>query len=213
MFLNITILEWIGYLGSVVVAVSLTMSSIKKLRWYNLLGAAIFSFYGFAIGALPVGFLNLFISLADVYYIYKMYSYKEAFRAVMVKPDDNYLQYFIDYHKIGIKQFFPEFTLSVFVPDSDKNFILFLLRDAKVAGVFMGIKEKNILTIHLDFVTPEYRDLKPGDFVYKSNTDLMNTHGISKLVCKTENKIHQKYLAKMGFESKISSIGLYEKSL
>jgi len=213
MFLNITLLEWVGYLGSVVVAVSLTMSSIKKLRWYNLLGAAIFSFYGFAIGALPVGFLNLFISLADVYYIYKMYSYKEAFQAVFVKSDDNYLHYFIDYHKTEIKQFFPEFSNNAFEPGSDSNFILFLLRDAKVAGVFMGINEKSVLTVHLDFVTAEYRDLKPGDFIYKSNTDLMSAHGITKLVCKTENKTHQKYLAKMGFESKTTSTGLYEKSL
>ena len=50
MFLNISLLEWVGYLGSVLVSVSLTMSSIVKLRWFNLVGAGIFSFYGFAIG-------------------------------------------------------------------------------------------------------------------------------------------------------------------
>ena len=59
MFLNIPLIEWIGYAGSVIVAVSLTMSSIKKLRWYNLVGAAVFSFYGFTIGALPVGILTV----------------------------------------------------------------------------------------------------------------------------------------------------------
>ena len=61
MLLNISILEWLGYLSSVIVAISLTMSSIIKLRWFNLVGAAAFSFYGFMIGSLPVGFLNLFI--------------------------------------------------------------------------------------------------------------------------------------------------------
>ena len=67
MLFNISWLEWVGYVSSVLVAVSLTMSSIKKLRWYNLMGAAIFSFYGFAIQAYPVGVLNLFIVLANVY--------------------------------------------------------------------------------------------------------------------------------------------------
>jgi hypothetical protein len=142
-----------------------------------------------------------------------MYSYKEAFQAVFVKSDDNYLRYFIDYHKTEIKQFFPEFSTNAFEPGSESNFILFLLRDAKVAGVFMGIKEENVLAVHLDFVTAEYRDLKPGDFIYKSNIDLMSAHGITKLVCKTNNKTHQKYLAKMGFESKTLSTGLYEKYL
>ena len=42
MLFNISWLEWVGYVSSVLVAVSLTMSSIKKLRWYNLMGAAIF---------------------------------------------------------------------------------------------------------------------------------------------------------------------------
>ena len=49
MLFNVSYVEWFGYLGSVIVAVSLTMSSIKKLRWYNFVGAAIFSIYGFVI--------------------------------------------------------------------------------------------------------------------------------------------------------------------
>ena len=44
-----TIWEWVGYLASVVVAISLMMSNIKKLRWWNLIGAALFVAYGLAI--------------------------------------------------------------------------------------------------------------------------------------------------------------------
>ncbi|HSV76380.1 MAG TPA: hypothetical protein VLH37_05040 [Bacteroidales bacterium] len=69
MFTEISILEWIGYIASVVVAVSLMMVSIVKLRWLNLVGSAVFSFYGFAIGAYPVGVLNLFIALVNIYYL------------------------------------------------------------------------------------------------------------------------------------------------
>lgn len=59
-------LEWFGYTASVVVAISLTMSSILKLRWYNLLGATLFSAYGFLIHAYPVGFLIGFIACVDI---------------------------------------------------------------------------------------------------------------------------------------------------
>ncbi|MGI2206646.1 YgjV family protein [Shewanella baltica] len=70
---NATIWEWVGYLASVVVAISLMMSNIKKLRWWNLLGAALFVAYGVAIGAYPVALVNFFIVLIDTYYLVKLY--------------------------------------------------------------------------------------------------------------------------------------------
>ncbi|AUD61561.1 hypothetical protein AYJ58_19735 [Shewanella sp. Pdp11] len=70
---NATIWEWVGYLASVVVAISLMMSNIKKLRWWNLIGAALFVAYGVAIGAYPVALVNFFIVLIDTYYLVKLY--------------------------------------------------------------------------------------------------------------------------------------------
>ncbi|MCH1929215.1 hypothetical protein L9G16_03405 [Shewanella sp. A25] len=65
--------EWVGYLASVVVAVSLMMSNIKKLRWWNLIGSALFVAYGMAIGAYPVAAVNFFIVLIDAYYLIVLY--------------------------------------------------------------------------------------------------------------------------------------------
>ncbi|GGM79730.1 YgjV family protein [Shewanella xiamenensis] len=65
--------EWVGYLASVVVAISLMMSNIKKLRWLNLLGAALFVAYGMAIQAYPVAAVNFFIVLIDAYYLVVIY--------------------------------------------------------------------------------------------------------------------------------------------
>jgi hypothetical protein len=202
MLFNIPLLEWVGYVGSVIVAVSLTMNSIKKLRWYNLVGASVFSFYGFAIGALPVGLLNLFITAADIYYIYKMYSFNESFKSLIVGVEDPYLNYFIDFYQEQIKEFFPLFDKKNFSNDA---FALLLLRNATVAGVFLGVKQDDTLTVHLDFVTVEYRDLKPGDFLYKKNIELMKNKGIKQLICSTENTFHKKYLLRMGFSTEFSN--------
>lgn len=65
--------EWVGYLASVVVAISLMMSDIKKLRWLNLFGAMLFVAYGMAIQAYPVAAVNFFIVLIDLYYLVKIY--------------------------------------------------------------------------------------------------------------------------------------------
>jgi hypothetical protein len=75
---NATIWEWVGYLASVVVAFSLMMSNIKKLRWWNLAGALLFVAYGLAIGALPVALVNFFIVLIDAYYLVKLYRQPDA---------------------------------------------------------------------------------------------------------------------------------------
>ncbi|WP_226565685.1 hypothetical protein [Shewanella chilikensis] len=70
---TINIWEWVGYLASVLVAISLMMSNIKKLRWWNLLGAVLFVAYGMAIAAYPVALVNFFIVLIDAYYLVKLY--------------------------------------------------------------------------------------------------------------------------------------------
>ncbi len=198
---NIPLIEWIGYIGSVLVAVSLTMSSIKKLRWYNLVGAAVFSFYGFTIGSLPVGLLNLFIVLTNIFYLIKMFSAKEAFQTVLVNPQNNYLSYYLDFHKDEIRKFFPEFKKNILTDElnQSKLFPLLLLRNASVAGVLLGAVNNNTLYVYLDFVTAQYRDFKPGDFFYKKNIQFLKNHGIQKIVSNTNNKHHRNYLLRMGF--------------
>ncbi len=215
MLFNISWLEWVGYVSSVLVAVSLTMSSIKKLRWYNLMGAAIFSFYGFAIQAYPVGVLNLFIVLANIYYLRGMYSASESFKVLKVEANDPYLEYFVDFHKAQIQNFFPRFDKSLLLQNEgeQKAFTLFLLRNAVVAGVFFGIKNNHILYLHLDFVSAPYRDLKPGDFIYKQNAQLFKEAGIRQIICNTENEEHRKYLLKMGFVEKAGGNNVFEMNL
>ena len=65
-------LEIVGYVASVLVAVSLMMSSILKLRIINLVGSAAFTVYGLLIGAYPVAAVNLLIVFINLYYLRQM---------------------------------------------------------------------------------------------------------------------------------------------
>ncbi|MBN2618334.1 MAG: YgjV family protein [Spirochaetales bacterium] len=65
-------LEIFGYLGSFVVLISLTMNSIVKLRWINLIGATMFTIYSLFIGAYPAVVMNFGIIIIDTYYIVKL---------------------------------------------------------------------------------------------------------------------------------------------
>lgn len=66
---NINLTECLGYVASVIVAISFIMKSIIKLRIVNTLGAICFVIYAVAINATPVALINFFIICVNVYYL------------------------------------------------------------------------------------------------------------------------------------------------
>ena len=193
MFYGISIIEMVGYIGSVLVAISLTMSSIVKLRILNLVGAMIFSTYGFIIGALPVGFLNGFIALVDLYYIIEIVSTKEYFRVLELQLNSEYLSYFLKFHEKEIKKFVPSF---VYTPNENYH-AMFVLRDAVPAGVVIAEYLKdNIIYIRLDFAVAGYRDFKMGKYVF---ADIFKKRNVKKIFSDPGNSKHEVYLKRIGF--------------
>ena len=53
-----TIIEMVGYLGSVLVVVSMLMSSVIKLRVINTVGSGIFAVYALIIHSYPTALMN-----------------------------------------------------------------------------------------------------------------------------------------------------------
>lgn len=74
-------LQLLGYAASILIATSLLMRSIVRLRAINLAGAAAFSVYGFLIGAYPVGVLNLMTATINVVQLVRLRRRREIFRA------------------------------------------------------------------------------------------------------------------------------------
>jgi hypothetical protein len=187
------------------------MGTIVKLRTYNLIGASLFSLYGFLIGALPVAFLNGFIALINIYYLVRIYHRKEYFRVIPLTQPSPYLVAFIDFYKAEIQQFFPNF---VSLPaDAQINYAV--LRNMAVAAVVVGREiEKGTAEIVIDFAVPEYRDLKPGLHIFKHDTSFFTNRGISKLVCTSYSLEHAKYLKRIGFtEEVVNGMTIYYKNL
>ena len=66
------IVEILGYAASIMIALSLTMKNIVKLRVLNLIGCILFTIYGLMIEAWPVAITNGFIVCVNVYFLIKM---------------------------------------------------------------------------------------------------------------------------------------------
>ncbi len=187
--------EWLGYVASLIVLVSLLMSSVKRLRWINLAGSLVFAVYGFLIGALPVAVMNLGIVLINTYYLYQMYVKKDYF-SLLVSTDQSYFKHFLASYEKDIKHFMA-YDENVFDPGYETWFIL---RNTVPAGVVVGKRGKDSFDVVIDYVTPQYRDFKIGKFLYVDQMPFFKEQGIKKITSRPGNEAHQAYLKKMGFE-------------
>jgi hypothetical protein len=192
-----TILELVGYAASALIAVSLMMSSILRLRILNLIGAATFATYGFLIGAIPVAVLNGSIVLVNVYHIVRMLQAREYFRLLKLRPDSDYLHYFLSFYERDIRRILPEFK---YLP-AENQVTLFILRDCAPVGVFIAEeKPAGVLRVVLDFVIPNYRDLKIGRFLFVEQAAFFRERGIREIIVAPRTKEFGEYLVKVGFE-------------
>lgn len=190
------VLEIVGYVASVLVAISLTMRSILKLRLINLVGSAAFVVYGGLIGAYPVAVVNLLIVFINLYYLRQMLGSREYFTLLQVRPDSEYLRAFLDFHAAEIQRFLPGFA---FTPD-DRHMVFFVLRDMVPAGLFIGERQGDgALRVMLDFVIPQFRDFKTGRYLFRDQAPFFRAHGITEILSAGGSKVHADYLRRMGF--------------
>jgi GNAT superfamily N-acetyltransferase len=199
-------LELLGYLASVLVAVSLMMSRIVRLRVINLVGSLAFTVYGALIGAYPVAAVNAFICLINLWFLAKMLRAKEYFRLLEIEPGSEYLRYFLSFHADDVRRYEPDFSHA---PSAGET-TLFVLRDLVPAGLFIGDREGDgTMRVRLDYVIPAFRDFKIGRYLYAERADYFREHGIHTLVASGGTREHADYLRRMGFVPDASAPDLY----
>ena len=192
---GIPLVEWIGYLASVLVLVSLSLSSIVRLRVVNLLGSIVFSAYGFLIGSLPVGIMNLIIVLTNIFYLRKLYARNEKFEVIEAQSNQEFIQKFLKHHQKEIHKYFPEFKSKA----TNEFLVLMIMRDMNLAGLFIAEKKGDLLEVELDYVTPPYRDYKNGVFLFEHFRKTLKATKYKTISAKSAMPQQIKYLKKMGF--------------
>lgn len=198
--------ELIGYSGSVLVAISLMMKSLVRLRTINMIGAVVFIIYGLLIGAIPVAFLNGLILCVNIYNLAQMWRQKDYFTLMEVRAESTYLKHFLDFYRSEILEFVPTY---LFKPKSDQ-LALFVLRNMMPVGVLIVKPEAESASIFLDFVIPGYRDFRAGKFLFEQSSDFFHQRGIARLLTDPGNPRHETYLKRMGFTLKADGRYCYE---
>ncbi len=204
--------ELIGYLASVLIAISLLMRSVFRLRLINLIGAVCFVIYGFLIAAYPIAAVNAVIIGINLYYLREMRQAENYFTILQTEHDSAYLHQFLDYYREDIRRFFPSFDYS----PTEQHLVWFILRDLVPVGLFIAEpKDSAGLFVHLDYVIPGYRDLQPGRFLYQQQAKLFQEQGITHVETIPETEEQRNYVERMGFEPEASEGGeeVYRRSV
>ena len=185
------ILELIGYLGSLLVIVSMLMTSVVKLRIINTIGSVIFCGYALAIHSYPTAAMQVCLIIINIINLYKLNNTKKEYSAVDTSAADGFLSHFISANTKDIKEYFPDFS----APSAGDKIILITCGEVP-AGVFIAQDDgQGALKVKLDYTTPAYRDCSAGKFLYTHLKRL----GIKKICAETKIPAHEKYLHKMGF--------------
>ncbi|MFP4147898.1 MAG: hypothetical protein ACLFV0_00225 [Nitriliruptoraceae bacterium] len=194
---DVTTVELVGYLASLLIVLSLLMASLWRLRIINLLGASVFTVYGVLIGSVPVVLTNGAIVLIDLYYLWRMVTDRSAqayFEVVETPADSPLLARFVAFHREDIARFQPSFT--GITPD---HLAWSVLRDGVPVGLVLAHADGEVARIDLDYVVPAHRDQRAGTRFY-ATPQLFAPHGVTRLSTRAEVDAHRRYLTAMGFE-------------
>ncbi|NCB38518.1 MAG: hypothetical protein EOM80_07075 [Erysipelotrichia bacterium] len=196
--MNINIVEFIGYLGSVLVAISLSMKSVWKLRWINLAGSIFFAAYGYLIGAIPIFVVNSYISVMNVWYLVDYTRNRACFSLDSLENTGyGFFKKFYDFYEDDIREHFPEVSYE----DLKISETSILFRNMIPVGIFsIRIIGEGRARVVMDYIVPEFRDFKFGAYIYQKKSYFFRDRQIARLEAVTEVAAHRRYLMKLGFK-------------
>lgn len=187
--------EFIGYVASALVVLSLTMSSVFKLRVLSLLGSTTFLIYGLLIDAFPVVVTNGVIMAIQVVFLTRIVRRQEAFDVVEVDGTSRFLNRFFEFHHDDIQEAWPGWEHD---PEADR-LRLVVFRDMSAAGVFIARIDEDVARVDLDYAAPDYRDLKNARLLYGDRSRQLSERGISTVVTTADSPQHRQFLQRFGF--------------
>ncbi len=189
-------IEILGYTGSFFVVLSLSMSSVIRLRWLSLVGSSSFTVYGLLVGAYPVAVTNGCIVLLNLWHLSRLRKREEVFSLLDIRRVDNaFVQRFLSFHHADIDRFFPDFDLAA-IPGAR---IALVLRDVNPAGLVVWTEEDDTVRIHLDYVVARYRDMRCARFFLECHEETWFARGRRRLLSPAAGQVHRDYLRRMGY--------------
>lgn len=195
-------LELFGYLGTAFVLISMLMTSVVKLRIFNLTGSVISVIYAVLTGTWPVVVLNFCLTIINIGQLIRLRKTKVEFTYVQAGAQDKLLTHFLNVNQADIEKYFPGYA---YEPQEDTQ-VHMVYDGMEAVGVMIGQRQGNTFVSDLDYVTPKYRDCSIAQYLFGQ----LKEGGFEQVVEAKVSDLHDQYLVKMGF---VPSEGTFRKVL
>lgn len=186
--------ELVGYAASALVVLSLTMTSVVRLRLISLVGSLTFVAYGLLITSVPIVVTNVAIAVINLWFLRTELGHHRDLGASPIAVDAPFLTDFLLFHLSDIRTFQPEFEL----PDGDAMALL-LTRDGLPAGALIARQHGPELEIVLDYVVRAYRDSRLGQWLFGRGSHVLRDLGVNRVWAQASTDVHRSYLQRVGF--------------
>jgi hypothetical protein len=200
----------VGYLASGLIALAMMMKVIVRLRIVALLGSLTMGTYGALIEAPPIIAANLFIAAVHAWHLRALLFSRVHFELQPIARASHwYIERFVAFYGADIQRSHPGFDLAK-VPNR-RGF--FILRDMLSAGLFIYSEEGDALRIHLDYVTPAFRDLRNSRFAYHEFDRRFAESPVRRFIVTPPSPEMASYYRRMGFFDSAAEPGLLERPI
>lgn len=162
--------EAIGWIGSGIVVISMMQARITRLRLINLVGSSVSLAYAIAISAWPLAGLNAALAAIQAYHLAKLWTTRHdaaVYQVAPADPGDAMVAQFLERHGEQIAEFFPHFSGSA--QAGGANHAFFTVKGDTIVGLVLAHIVGDEATLEVDYVTPTFRDLTPGEFVFRTS--------------------------------------------
>jgi hypothetical protein len=193
-----SLLEAFGYFASILIALSIMMSNIRRLRLLNMLGAAAFSAYGYFIDAYPVFILNGWVAIVNAYYLIRIFYVQDKFDLIRLQSIHTPLFSLLkEQYGEDVRELCRGFQWQ----QLDNAVVLLIFRNMKPVGFFayQALDTQGKAEVLLDYIIPEDRDFKAAQFLFTKHNSQLSQEGIKHLVVQASDKAHEHYLNRIGF--------------
>lgn len=190
-------LDVIGWVGSAVLVWSLSQARLLRLRVLNLIGSVVLIVYNAALSVWPMVGLNAAMTGINAFHLYRMHRTRHdeaTYTVVPVGTDDTFLAHVLRVHWADLAKFNPSFGFD----DAPGRAAFLIMRGDEVVGVLiLRPASAGVAQIELDYVTQRFRDVSPGEFVFRSS-GLLTALGYHRVL--TPAGMVAPYYGRLGFQ-------------
>ncbi len=200
-------LDALGWTGSAVLILSLALSNVLRFRALNLLASVMLVAFNALLGIWPMVAMNGVIAALNIGYLLRLLRTRDdegTYEVVGVDPRSEHLDHLLGVHAADVERHNPGFDLQLLLrredpPGTCRVLAFLVLRGDEVVGVVVLCDGGDgVARVELDWVSPRFRDLSVGTFVYRHDGRLA-AQGLHRLLANDRMADRDEYFRRVGF--------------